>query len=510
MTVVGAAREITREKPRAEAPQWICGHDGQFVVANQHLWIAREGDLPALASQHSPRRVPLLQVAMFVVIDGPRRGQKLVRPALVGRDAGQSPVAGDSETVLLGAREFAELQTVAAREGIVVADLKSGCRIKPESVAVVDDGPRAEVLADVHEPVAEISLPAESVPVPSVEKAPAANHHVRPAADLPKRKLLADDAPKARDRHDATTRVVVDVATKKLSVEPPGKSAQTEISQDLLTGLEQVIARFGGVAWQRELARYAAGKWITHAAQRAETLKAITSRLPTDAVSWYPVGDTWVGIGGSTLDTKESLRRDAVAAALQGLGLTDGVVLDGSSDAERVCREVVGSSRFDRLVKSLGMTQPAARGAAPRREASKAKSKRSKADRRKGRDASAGTNKQTVAAPISAETPGIEIERLTVSSTVVPKRHAPARFGDKARVRVDIDGFRTVAVVDLKDWSVEVTGGELQGATFANPTSALNAVIERFAVGQSPFLDGLDHWLLDDASGRSLREMASQ
>ncbi|GAA3966201.1 hypothetical protein GCM10022231_28850 [Gordonia caeni] len=70
----GVDCEIRGHDPRVVAPQWISGLDGQFVVAAQHLWIAREGDLPPAAAQHSARRVPLLEVAMFVVVAGSRRG----------------------------------------------------------------------------------------------------------------------------------------------------------------------------------------------------------------------------------------------------------------------------------------------------------------------------------------------------------------------------------------------------------------------------------------------------
>lgn len=74
----------------------------------------------------------MLQVAMFVMVDGTRRGDLFVKPVLVGRDAMPESIPDDGETVTLGTRAFAELQLMAAREGIVVADVLRGCRIKAE------------------------------------------------------------------------------------------------------------------------------------------------------------------------------------------------------------------------------------------------------------------------------------------------------------------------------------------------------------------------------------------
>ncbi|MFC0315126.1 hypothetical protein ACFQNE_08620 [Gordonia phosphorivorans] len=551
VAVVSVDREIKDWDIERVVPEWFCGTDGQFVVVDQHLWIAREGDLPTGAGQHPAKRVPLIEVAMFTVVDGARKGEQLVRPVLVTDDAILRPKAENAESVTLAVREFTAFRRMAAREGIAVANLVSGRRIAAAVVApertTAPDSVDSSVRVPTPERVDSLEVqarderarwtaaavagrPRSSGGVTTSEVRTTASSTYEPATPtgLPRTRPVQEemivpvgmpDGLKVAQPVSATAIPVIAVSVPTAGAEscaeaPPADEAhsgdvQAVVSPEVQAGMQQVIGRFGGVALQEELAKHATSetKWVTHSARREATVSAIAMRVSSDAVSWFEVAQKWVAVGGRPSDEKELLRREAIAESLRALELSAGTALDGSTEAERQARALIGSDRFDRLMNAFGRRRPRKSTTEAPRRATKRRSKQSSPACQQDRPLPTVSETQSpVMTPHqSRETSGV----ATSVRTAAPSGQAPARFGDKARVRVDIEGFRTVAVVDLRNWAVEVTAGELRGSTFRHPTSALNAVIERTAVGHDRVSDGLDHWMLDDASGQLLRDVVS-
>lgn len=72
--------------------------------------------------------------------------------------------------------------------------------------------------------------------------------------------------------------------------------------------------------------------------------------------------------------------------------------------------------------------------------------------------------------------------------------------GDKLRVFLDVEGFRTMALFDPASYGMRITKGELRGRTFPNPSAAAAAIIERIAPGTPAPEDAWALWRLHDTS----------
>lgn len=527
------ARSAGGETMQPVAPLWLAGLDGQFVIADGYFWIAREGDLPAGAVPHAPRRAPLVEVAMLVVGAARRAGQHYVRPVLV-REQTDGPVDTGPDTVMVDAAGLARVVDWAANEGISVVDVAGGRRLTHGARRAQ---PTKEVSRTASQPPAspETSACAETPePQPAAEPARSGPALVEPPSpgggpdgsrpasgpghrrkEPPTRRSGRESAKSmdcrlavpggkelvTRSNTSAGSDTVTDLAGGT-SVRPDHAVSTHEMS----TAVGHLLDGFGGIAVQNELIRFAQSeRWIVPAALRATGLHALTSRRDLATLAWYGVGDDWIALGGSGGKTAARVRHAPLLTALREMDFTaesDGAALDFEDyDHSSALR----AGRVAELVHALR------------------KSRRSAAKRNRKRRSAGSVDSAPVASGRDDPVPtGVEAdngESLISSDQSVAESPpptvgkggpaAPARFGSRARVRLDVEGFRTLAVVDLPDLGVTVTSGELKGQQFSTPTSAAEAVIERYALGGPTVADGLTCWLLDDASAQPLGEVIS-
>lgn len=377
------------ETPQPGVPLWIGGLDGQFVIADDHLWIAREGDLPADSASHAPRRAPLVEVAMLVVNAARRAGQHFVRPVLVGEQADELAERGP-ETVMVDDSGLACLVDWAVGEGISVVDVARGRlthgvrRAQPtradrrngQTSSLPPASPDTSACAVAPAPPAV--EPAQFGPVlgkhPStrggLNGSSRANetdrrHRVRrtrssvlaPAQSMDNRLAVPQAQQPGADsdtpaRSDTTTDIVGKTSAR---------GVRTAATHETSAAIGYLLDGFGGIATQHELIRFAqSAKWIVPAALREAGLDTLTARRDLVTLAWYEVGDDWIALGGSGGRRAARTRHAQLLSALRAVDFateSDGAALDFEDYSHSSALRAV---RVAELVHALRKSRPSA------------------------------------------------------------------------------------------------------------------------------------------------------
>ena len=109
--------------------------------------------------------------------------------------------------------------------------------------------------------------------------------------------------------------------------------------------------------------------------------------------------------------------------------------------------------------------------------------------------------------PVIRPAPQPKIELVRSTPPAAPKKRPSALVGKRFRVRLDHEGFRTVALFDPESGVVQITTGDLEGRIFGSPEVAARNVIERLSPGGPAVSSGEDIWFIDDGTNRSIRQL---
>jgi len=113
------------------------------------------------------------------------------------------------------------------------------------------------------------------------------------------------------------------------------------------------------------------------------------------------------------------------------------------------------------------------------------------------------------AARMSGMTPGAVVEKLVDQSSHSPVGSAPSApaVPDGIPVHGDYNGVRVKGIFDPATTSITITTGPLAGSRYKTPSAAASAVVKSERPELNGNRNGWDFWVLDDGSGRRLREI---
>ncbi|WP_158726420.1 hypothetical protein [Tomitella fengzijianii] len=241
-----------------------------------------------------------------------------------------------------------------------------------------------------------------------------------------------------------------------------------------------------------------ASEHVTDPDARAELERIIESCTADGDVTWIDAGPTTVAIGGSR--AYKATRHDPLRKIVERYAKAQKDSRRRSTSYAKLdegLKKMLTGGRYRSLKVSLGLQPP--------RKASAAKS--SKATKRVAKPAARQRPRPADAVPGKARPTPSSAHILPSKTAGLP---ASAAVGDRVRVYLDHDGFRTIGVFNPATGGVRISKGELKGHSFSGPTAAAAAVIERIAPGTPAPDDGWALWRVHDTSMTALGKHAGR